>query len=172
MSNHVVGEQMTKSLVTTKDSDTLESAHRLMFINKIRHLPVRDKKGEIVGILSDRDLQRAMESKISDAFGFKLESVKFPENAKVFDYMSWPVKTFSKDTDVKLVLQNMLNEKVSAYLITDGTEIEGIVTTDDFLHLLFKLLDNEDEPKTYILADVLSNPIFGRFGQIVSDAGI
>lgn len=166
-----ISEQMTKSLVTVKDSESMDEAYRAMFTNKIRHLPVRDKRGEICGIISDRDIMRAMESKISDAFGFKLESVKFHDGAKVCDYMSWPVKTFPQETDVKVVIQAMLNDKVSAFLITDDDEVVGIVTTDDFLHLLFKLLDKDDDA-SFLLSDVLTNPIFGRVGQMVSDVGI
>jgi hypothetical protein len=68
----------------------------------------------------------------------------------------------------------MLSEKVSAFLISTASESEivGIVTTDDFLHLLMRLLDDSDEDKPYVLGDVLSNPLFGRLGQMVSDVGI
>jgi CBS domain-containing protein len=174
MSTHLVEEQMTKALVTILDSETLDEAYTLMYRNKIRHLVVKNKRGEVVGVLSDRDVQRAMQSKISESFGFKLESVKFEEGSRVLDYMSWPVKTFTTDTDIKIVIQKMLSEKVSAFLISTASESEivGIVTTDDFLHLLMRLLDDSDEDKPYVLGDVLSNPLFGRLGQMVSDVGI
>ena len=172
MAKYTLSDEMTKNLVSIKKNEKMEEAYRLMYCNKIRHLPVVDTDGDIVGILSDRDVQRAMRSDISESFGFKLESVEFKENSFVEDYMSWPVKTFEKETDIKLVLQKMIDEKVSAYLILDKEEVVGIVTTDDFLHLLMKLLDEDKEPKQMILGDVLANPLFGRVAQTVSDLGI
>jgi len=167
-----VGEEMTKNLVTIRDNEKMEEAYRLMFANKIRHLPVIDARGEVAGIISDRDVQRAMASNISDSFGFKMESIKFNEGAKVVDYMTWPVKTFSRSADILEVIQEMLDKKLSAFLITDEKGVVGIVTTDDFLHLLKNLLEKDTDDEIYLLGDVLTSPMFGRMANMIGNAGI
>ena len=171
MSEHNLKTEMTKNLVTIGVGETVEEAYCIMFKNKIRHLPVLDRGGQIVGLISDRDVQRAMDSEVADSYGFKTESVKFKDNTKVMDYMVWPVKSFDASTDLKLVIQKMLDTKVSSFLIKENDEVIGIVTTDDMLQLLKSLLSEEGESEQYKLGDVLDLPLFGRMAQMASDAG-
>ena len=172
MSEHNLRTEMTKNLVTVESSRNLEDAYNLMFSNKIRHLPVVDKEGTIVGLISDRDIQRAMHSEVGDKYGFKTEQIEFKEDVKVIDYMVWPVRSFDVQTDIKMVIRKMLDTKVSSFLIKENDEVVGIVTTDDFLHLLHELLDEEGEQKQYVLGDVIDLPLFGRMAQAASDMGI
>lgn len=172
MSDHTLNTEMTKNLVTVESTKKLEEAYHLMFSNKIRHLPVTDKSGTIIGLISDRDLQRAMRSEVADCYGFKTEKIEFKEDCKVVDYMVWPVKSFDVSTDLKLVVRKMIDTKVSSFLIKQDDEVVGIVTTDDFLHLLHELLDEDGQEKQFKLGDVLDLPLFGRMAQVASDMGI
>jgi len=45
---------MTKNVVTIGEEATLEEARRLIVSHRIRHLPVVDQKGKLVGLLSVR----------------------------------------------------------------------------------------------------------------------
>ena len=47
---------MTSPAVTISPDDTVEHAARLMFTRKIKHLPVTDSAGRLVGIISRSDL--------------------------------------------------------------------------------------------------------------------
>ena len=53
-------EIMSKRLVTIPMDRSMSQAQELMRQKSFRHLPVTDDSGTIIGILSDRDLQRAM----------------------------------------------------------------------------------------------------------------
>ncbi len=55
-----VREVMTKGLITIKTHTTLGEAARLMLDHGIRHLPVTDEEGNLVGMLSMRDIVRAV----------------------------------------------------------------------------------------------------------------
>lgn len=55
-----VSEFMTKSLIVVNEKETLAEALRLMSRFKIRHLPVVDDKGSLVGIISIRDIEAAV----------------------------------------------------------------------------------------------------------------
>jgi CBS domain-containing protein len=125
-------ENMTKSLVTITFDQPIEEAYAMMQQWGVRHLPVRDNEGKIVGILADSDIYRAM-NPARPGFG---------EGLTVGDYMSWPAITIDESMGVSDVAEAMITEKVGAFLVTkDGGEPTGIVTTEDLLRVLQRVLD-------------------------------
>jgi CBS domain-containing membrane protein len=136
-------EIMARKLITIRDIDTLAVAHRMMKNNKIRHLPVENDAGDIIGVLSHRDIMRASESNISYEYGSVFEDLKIGNHLMVEDFMSSPVESVLGDTPLKLVAEKMLNNKISCYLVRIEGEIAGIVTTDDLLRYLVFMLDGE-----------------------------
>ncbi len=163
--------EMTENLVTVRHDASLDEAYILMFQNKFRHLPVTGDDGEIISIISDRDLQKAMDIRFIDPDVFRLRSVSFPEDAKVSDYMSLDVKKFNVETDVRHIMQSMIDSKISAVLITKEEKVAGILTTEDLLKLLMRLLEDKHD-EGFKLSEVFTSPFLGRMGQLVSDAGI
>ena len=152
----IAGEIMSKKLVTVRLDDSVRTAYQIMQDRRIRHLPVSDGRGEIVGILSDRDLQRAMTPKAELCRDFD-DAVEFSESFLVKDFMTWPVRAVSKDVLIEEVARRMLREKVSAFLVMDHGHIAaGIVTTDDLLKLLIQLLQKEPHRLQMSLGSVLT----------------
>src|SRR3989344_7376998 len=100
---------MSKKLVTVDWNMHMRKAAELMEERRIRHLPVTDELGIVVGILSDRDIKRAMSPK----------NPGFSPNGTVCEFMSWPVITVSQDLPLKEAAQGMIDEKISAFLVTD-----------------------------------------------------
>jgi CBS domain-containing protein len=49
-------ELMTRAVITCRHTASYETARRLMLKHRIRHLPVVDDDGALVGMLSQRDL--------------------------------------------------------------------------------------------------------------------
>lgn len=134
---------MSYKMVTVELEDSLLKAFQLMRDQGIRHLPVTDPRGEIIGVLSDRDLQRAMKPHKSMEMPDEM-SVEFDRSHRVRDFMSWPVLSVSADTPIEDVARRMLREKVSAYLVASrGGRFRGIITTDDLLLTLIQLLEKE-----------------------------
>ncbi len=148
-------DHMTRKLVTVDKNATAAEAHRLMTNFWIRHLPVMDQDQEyIVGMLSERDLLRASS----------------PETP-VEKLMTTPLKTFGIETPVRDVVDAMIEEKVSAFLITKKEEIVGIVTSEDMLVLLDQLLSHDDSI-SWNLNEILINPALQRAAYLVGQAGI
>lgn len=149
-------DHMTRKLITiNKDASTAE-ALRLMTNFWIRHLPVLDQEEEfIIGMLSERDLLRS-------------PSLETP----VEKIMSTPIKTFSIETPLRDVVEAMIEEKVSAFLITKKEEIVGIVTSEDMLVVLDQMLKHDDESLGWNLNELLINPALQRAAYLVGQAGI
>jgi len=156
MSKRAAKELVNDDLITIAWGDSMASAAKRMEKLKIRHLAVVDEQGEIVGILSDRDVQRAMNPTISldDAGqGVYSEIDEFDPDARVRHYMAWPPKTVPANTDLKEVAALMVTEKISSLLVQDGDDTIGIITTEDLLKVLMSLLGH---PQTRLSMDARS----------------
>jgi CBS domain-containing protein len=139
-----VGADMTKELITVKKATPLEEAYQTMARHRIRHLPVVDEKNEIVGVLSDRDVQRGMNSEVKDSMGARVENLTFRDGSLTSDYMSWPVYTIDADFELRRAVERMMRDKLSCLLVRHNGTYVGIITTDDMLRVLAKLLDEKE----------------------------
>jgi acetoin utilization protein AcuB len=157
---------MTKKLITVKESDTLLSAYECMQEKKIRHLPVTNSTGKIVGILSDRDIQRAMTPYVDPS---STESISFELDPafKVKDFMSWPIRTVEQNRPVVEVAREMLGNKVSALLVIGyDAHPKGIITTDDLIKLLISILEKPNEPASKLLIEGFFNTYGNNLGYL------
>lgn len=76
---------MTKKLITVKAETPMQKAYEVMKKNNIRHLPVIDMNGRLVGMISDRDLKLATYIKKVSEIETEL---KFDPKDMVEDYMN------------------------------------------------------------------------------------
>lgn len=166
-----ISKHMTTKLITVNEKAFLQEAYLLMSENSIRHLPVTNKDGIIVGVISDRDLQRALHSSLSFERGLHKEELTFMPEDCVEDYMSTPVKFFDRKTPVDHVVREMIKDKISCYLILDSTRVVGIVTSEDFLQFLLQLL-TKSEASQWSLDDLLTNPDLQATGHYLGQIGI
>lgn len=150
-------ESMTRDLITIGWMERMSTAYQRMKSQSLRHLPVLNETGEVVGMLSDRDVQRAMISEVSHGqVAGSSESIEFDPEARVRDYMGWPVLTVDPTQDVRAVAEQMLREKVSSFLVQDMGKAVGIITTDDLIRLLIRLLQEPQSPP-WSLKDILES---------------
>jgi acetoin utilization protein AcuB len=158
----LVKKSMSTPILTVRWGDKVKAAQVLMKRHKIRHLPVVDEKGFVVGILSDRDIQRALRSTISldDAgTGMYSERAELDPEALVRQYMSWPAKEVAIDDDLRLVARKMVADKISAVLVRDKNRIVGIVTSEDLLRVLAEVLALIDQPSSWSLAGLVEQSL-------------
>jgi CBS domain-containing protein len=110
---------MTTALVTVKASDPISSARAEMEVGVIRHLPVVDDRGHLVGVLSDRDILHARGTA-----------------KRIVDVMTRDVITVRPDAPAASAASIMLENKFGSVLVVDevGTLV-GMVTETDYLDL-------------------------------------
>ena len=63
----LAGELMSSSLTTLKTGDSLQHAIQVVERERIRHLPVVDHDGRLVGLVTQTDLLRASLTQLADA---------------------------------------------------------------------------------------------------------
>lgn len=141
--NLTVADEMSADPITIMPHQTLKEAYKVMYAKNIRHLPVVDQDGKVCGIISDRDIQRGMDSKVASTIGFRFESLSLSDDKHVQDYMAWPLKMISREASLKEAASIMLHDRVSALVVVENEEVVGIITTDDMLHTLIFLLDDK-----------------------------
>ncbi|WP_347358073.1 CBS domain-containing protein [Bdellovibrio sp.] len=150
-------DHMTRKLITVNKDAPAAEALRLMNNYWIRHLPVLDAEEDyIIGMLSERDLLRSPSS-----------------DTPVSKLMTSPIKTFSIEAPMKSVVDAMIEEKVSAFLITKEDEVVGIVTSEDMLILLDQMLKKDESSEApWVLGDLFANPLLQRTAYLVGQAGV
>ena len=162
------------NLVVIHWLEGMQRAFDTMTTASIRHLPVVDDSGGIVGILSDRDLQRAMQIEQPDFNSGKIAQPSYDPGARVRDHMSWPVRTIGEGCTLMEAAREMLDKRISSLLVTKNSHVVGIVTTDDLLRALID--GSNSEGRLQELADEARAAIYrspvGQIAHALANAGI
>jgi CBS-domain-containing membrane protein len=139
---------MTEDLLTIHQDEFLKSAYKIMHKHSVRHLPVTNDHGHIIGLLSERDLKLAM-NKCDN--GVDEVAYQFDSDETVQDYMSTSLKVVSFDESISSIAKLMLKEKISSVLVMNHKKlISGIVTTDDLLSYLATMEEPQKESVNFL----------------------
>lgn len=123
-----VSQIMTaRPLVTVEPTTALASAWQLMTTSGVRHLPVLDG-GDIVGLLSDRDVLAAGRAWLTDGAAERQPVML------VADAMSTRLSTTTPDRPANEAAATLLRRRVGALPVLRGRELRGILTVSDFLY--------------------------------------
>lgn len=121
-----VADVMTTAVITVKASEPITGAHAEMQVGVIRHLPVVDDRGKLVGVLSDRDVLRKLASRLP---------------VRVSDVMTRDVVTIAPDAPAFEAAALMLDLKIGSLpVVDDAGALVGLVTQTDFLDLARRAL--------------------------------
>jgi len=133
----LVQDVMQTKLVTATPETTLPEALRLTGQRGVRHLPVLDGE-QLVGILSDRDLKRAMASPATSLEAHELTYLL--DRLRVGEIMTRTVITIGRMFPIEAAAGRMVQEKIGALPVTDGERLVGLVTETDVLRLFVRAM--------------------------------
>ena len=133
-----VRDRMTRS-VTTVHSDALVSgAIGLMRSRRLRHLPVVDRGGRLVGIVTDRDLRQVVfDPAVQARLGRATETLR---GLTVRDVMTWGAITVTPATSVRDAARLMHENKNGALPVVEDDRVVGILTETDVLRTFRELV--------------------------------
>lgn len=116
-----VEDLMSSSVVSLHESNSVGYADAEMKLANIRHLPVVDDRGHVVGMLSNRDIFRA--------FGNGKR-----RTVPVAEIMVRDVQTVRSETPADVAAEIMLERKIGALpVVGEDEQLVGIITETDFL---------------------------------------
>jgi CBS domain-containing protein/gamma-glutamylcysteine synthetase len=129
-----VAQLMSTDLFTAHPDDLVDLAASVMEWRHIRHVPVEDDEGRLVGLISHRDLLRLL------AQGLLSRSAK---EVTVKEIMIRNLMTVAPGTSALEAMAIMRRRKVGCLPVVENNRLVGIVTTYDFLSLAAEIIEEQ-----------------------------
>ena len=127
-----VSDLMTTALITRREGESIGRAELDMELADVRHIPVVDERSNLVGILSNRDVLRALGGH---------HGKRIADSVHVGDIVSREVVTVDRDIPAHEAAELMLENKIGALpVIGDDGQLVGMVTETDFLRVAWRAL--------------------------------
>jgi acetoin utilization protein AcuB len=136
-----VADVMTRRLVTLKPDDVLGSIEQAMETLRVRHLPVVDGAGKLLGLVSHADIWHAASSVLSERESDRNAIIN---QVPVSRIMQTELLTVEPGDPLIDVAKLMWDCKVGCVPVVeaDGTLV-GILTSGDFIAIAVQLLGSE-----------------------------
>ena len=132
-----VRDVMTANPMTMSPEDTLMDALQTMRLRKIRRIPVLSA-GKLIGLLTEGDLKRAEPSTLTDT---QEEFTAVMESTPVSRIMIENLLTTTPDTPLLDAARTLQEKKYGALPVMEGEKLVGILTDNDLLKALVKVLE-------------------------------
>jgi len=135
----VVRDYMSSPVVTVTPETPFQDALALLRQRKIRRVPVVDKAGSLVGIITERDLLHAAPSPATSLSVWELNYLLW--RLQVEGLMTRKVLTVQPDTPLQDAAQLMLEHKFGGLpVVDDHHQVVGVITETDIFRVFVKLL--------------------------------
>jgi CBS domain-containing protein len=127
---------MTRELITLAPEQDVVVAMRRLLEHRISGAPVVDARGNLVGMLTQRDCLR-----VAYAASYHQEPA-----GTVSSYMSQPVETIPADLELVEVIGVFLRSPYRRFPVLGDNRVVGIVSRRDALSAALALLGGETDP--------------------------
>jgi CBS domain-containing protein/gamma-glutamylcysteine synthetase len=127
-----VEEFMITDVFTAQADDIVQFVCEMMLWRKIRHLPIEDNKGKLVGLVSSRTLLRHMTDQ------------KKSGSKKVVSISEIMIKdpiTIHPEANILDAMRLMSDNKIGCLPVCNDSELVGIITEKDFLRVSSRLME-------------------------------
>jgi CBS domain-containing protein len=130
--NYKTVEQfMITDLFTVRPEDVLDLAAILMDWRHVRHVPVEDDSGQLIGLVSHRDLLHL----------FAMGKINKADGLVVRDVMKTDLVTVERETPTLDALHLMRDKGIGCLPVVSNGKLIGLVTAHDFLTVSTKLFE-------------------------------
>jgi CBS domain-containing protein len=130
-SYQTVGQFMTSDLFTVQPDDIIDFAATLMDWRHVRHVPVEDGKGRLVGLVSHRDLLKLI------AQG----RVNKQQKLTVGEIMNKEPITVTPATNTVEAIRLMREHQIACLPVVQDDKLMGILTEHDLIEVASRLLE-------------------------------
>jgi CBS domain-containing protein len=126
-----VGQFMSTDLFTVRPDDIVDFAATLMDWRHVRHVPVEDDRGFLVGLVSHRALLRLVATGRAGS----------EHRVSVKEIMNTQPITVQPDTSTADAIRMMREQKLACLPVTRDGKLVGIVTEHDLIVVASRLLE-------------------------------
>jgi len=140
---------MTHNPVTIRDDTSLYDALKIMHESKVRRLPVLDKKGKLVGIVSEKDLLYASPSPATTLSVWEVNYLV--SKISVSEIMTRKVITTCEECPIEEAARVMVDNKIGGLPVVRGDTLVGIITETDLFKVFLELLGAREQGTRFTL---------------------
>jgi acetoin utilization protein AcuB len=166
----LVGKRMTRNPITTAPDVTVTEALNVMRREKVRRLPVLDKKGRLVGIVSDKDLLYASPSPATSLSVWEMHYLL--SRLTVSEVMTREVIAIAEDVPLEDAARIMADSKIGGLpVVRDGTLV-GIITETDLFKIFIELFGaREKGVRLTLLIPAVKGELAKITGEVANRGG-
>ena len=166
-----VGRIMHKHLVTVPPDTNLKKAKDIIQEKRINHLLVVKEDGNLVGIVSDRDVRQSW---ASPATALSVHELNYLLNQLTVEMiMVKKIITISPGTTIERAAYIMQENRINALPVIESGKLVGIITSTDVMGVLLRAIgfdDDESARFTVLVEDRIG--IVAEVSRILKEAQI
>ncbi len=138
----LVKDRMTPNPVTVTPDTFFLDAMRIMGERRFRHLPVVNKKGKLIGIVTQTDLLHASPS---PATSLSVAEVNYLlAHLRISEVMSSPAIVVSDDAPLEEAARVMVENRIGCLPVMAAGKLVGVLTETDIFKSFVEILGGED----------------------------
>ncbi|MDO8878365.1 MAG: CBS domain-containing protein [Pseudolabrys sp.] len=145
----IASDVMTRKVISVDPDSTVLQAARLMLQHRISGLPVLDKNGKLLGVLSEGDFLRRRETMTERQRSRWLEFLMGPgtiateythsHGNKVAEVMTTDVRTVDENASLEEIVELMENHRIKRVPVMSGSILVGIVTRSNLMRAMVSM---------------------------------
>jgi acetoin utilization protein AcuB len=139
----LVRERMSTQPVTIAADVTITKALQVMRQYEVRRLPVLDEEGNLVGIISEKDLLYASPSPATSLSIYEMHYLL--SRLRVTELMTTDPITVSPDIPLEEAARIMADNKIGGLPVMEGERLVGIITETDIFKVFLEMLGGRDK---------------------------
>lgn len=132
---------MTRAVISAPAETSVAGAIALLSPMEIRHLPVTDAAGNLIGIVAERDLHSFYAPR-QELAGNWAEAVQSKLEEPISRIMVEPALVVNEDTPIAKAIEVLIEARVSALPVVHDQKLVGILSYVDLLRALSKKLND------------------------------
>lgn len=164
-----VADRMTKNPFSVTPESSVSDARELMKRENVRRLPVVNDRGELMGIVTEKDILCASPSPASTLDVWEITALL--ARLKISDVMTPQPISVAPDTPVEQAARLIADHHIGGLPITEGTLLTGIITESDLFEIFIELfaIRRAGLRITFLVPDVHGE--LAALARAISDCG-
>ncbi len=150
-----VGQRMSHPVITAYPEMSLKEALDTMHREEIRRMPVVDRHGKMIGIVSERVLLKASPSDATTLDVWEMKE-KMRE-LTVEQFMTRQVTTVTEDTPLEEAARIIIDQGITGMPVMRGEELVGFITMEDIFKVFLEVMGAR-EPGVRLSALISKQP--------------
>jgi CBS domain-containing protein len=129
-----VRQWMSSPAIVAPETIVLPEARRMLQQQRIRRLPIVDAQGQLVGIVTEGDINRISASPATDVCDFNM--YHRVADLPIRDVMTRDVHTVTPDTPIGEVAQKLIDYRIGGVPVIEHGRIVGVITESDLFRVI------------------------------------